>query len=85
MARHHYKTSGTCSTSIDFDLQDGKLHAVSFAGGCDGNLKALSLLVEGMNVDDLIKKLKGVRCGNKNTSCADQLVNAVAYAIERER
>ena len=75
-----YKTNGTCSSKIHFDLRDGKVHSVSFEDGCDGNLKALGILVEGMDANDLIKKLKGLRCGEKKTSCADQLAAAVERA-----
>ena len=77
-----YKTTGTCSTEINFELRDGKVHSVSFMGGCDGNLKALGILAEGMDAEELVKKLKGVRCGRKQTSCGDQLASAVAHAIE---
>jgi uncharacterized protein (TIGR03905 family) len=76
-----YEPSGVCSSEINFDLRDGKLHSVSFVNGCDGNLKALGVLVEGMDADVLVKKLKGLRCGLKNTSCADQLAAAVASAV----
>jgi uncharacterized protein (TIGR03905 family) len=75
-----YKTSGTCSSKIHFELRDGKVHSVSFEDGCDGNLKALGILVEGMDAGELVKKLKGLRCGGKKTSCADQLAAAVARA-----
>jgi uncharacterized protein (TIGR03905 family) len=82
---HEYKTKGTCSKKIDFDLQDGKLHSVSFEDGCDGNLKAIGLLVEGMDADEVVQKLKGVRCGRKETSCADQLAQGILQAIEKGR
>ncbi|MDR1252346.1 MAG: TIGR03905 family TSCPD domain-containing protein [Treponema sp.] len=72
-----YKTSGTCSTKIRFDLRDGNIHSLSFEDGCDGNLKAIGLLAEGMNADEVVKKLKGLRCGRKKTSCADQLARAI--------
>jgi uncharacterized protein (TIGR03905 family) len=74
---YEYKTSGTCSTKINFDLQDGKIHALSFKDGCDGNLKALGILLEGMDADEAVKKLKGLRCGRRKTSCADQLTKAI--------
>jgi len=77
-----YKTSGVCSSKINFELSDGKLHSVSFEGGCNGNLKAVGILAEGMDANEVVKKLKGLRCGRKNTSCADQLAAAVAQAIE---
>ena len=76
-----YKTQGTCSTKIHFDLLDGKVHSVSFEDGCNGNLKALGILVEGMDAGELVGKLKGLCCGRKKTSCADQLAIAIAMAI----
>ena len=63
---------------IQFELKEGKVYSVAFENGCPGNLKALGILVEGMDAQELIKKLKGVRCGGKMTSCADQLATAVA-------
>ena len=75
-----YQTEGTCSKKINFELKDGKIHSVSFEGGCPGNLKALGILVEGMAASELVNKLKGLQCGRKNTSCADQLATAVAQA-----
>ena len=77
----NYKTSGTCSTEINFELRDGKIYSVSFEKGCDGNLKALGILAEGMDANELVKKLKGLRCGRKKTSCGDQLAVAVAQAL----
>jgi uncharacterized protein (TIGR03905 family) len=75
-----YKTRGTCSANIQFELKEGKVHSVSFNGGCNGNLKALGVLVEGMDAEELVKKLKGLDCGTKGTSCADQLAKAVSQA-----
>jgi uncharacterized protein (TIGR03905 family) len=77
-----YKTSGTCASKIFFELRDGKVYSVSFEGGCNGNLKAIGILVEGMETGELIKKLKGLCCGRKKTSCADQLAAAIARAVE---
>jgi uncharacterized protein (TIGR03905 family) len=82
---YEYQTKGTCSKKIGFDLQADKVHSVTFEDGCDGNLKAIGALVEGMNADELVKKLKGLRCGNKKTSCADQLALAILQAIEKGR
>lgn len=73
-----YKTSGTCSSSIDIELKDGIIESVKFTGGCNGNLQGISKLVTGMNAKEAITKLKGIRCGVKSTSCPDQL----AYALE---
>jgi uncharacterized protein (TIGR03905 family) len=72
-----YKTKGTCSTKINFDIKDGKLHSVSFEDGCEGNLKAISTLLEGMDTQEAVKKLKGINCEDKGTSCADQLAKAI--------
>lgn len=72
-----YKTSGVCSKRIDFEITDGKLHNVSFTGGCHGNLQGIGRLVEGMEVDEVISRLEGIRCGFKNTSCPDQLAKAL--------
>jgi uncharacterized protein (TIGR03905 family) len=74
---YEYKTKGTCSTAIHFDVRDGKVYAVSFDNGCDGNLKALSILAEGMKTEDLIHKLKGVTCDRRKTSCGDQFARAL--------
>ena len=72
-----YHTKGTCSTSIDLEVADGKIKFVEFFGGCNGNLKGIAALVTGMNVDEAISKLKGIRCGFKPTSCPDQLAHAL--------
>ncbi len=72
-----YQPKGTCSTSINFEVEDGIVKSVEFSGGCNGNLKGIASLVTGMTVDDVISKLKGIRCGFKNTSCPDQLAHAL--------
>lgn len=72
-----YTTSGTCSREIHFDVVDNKLTNVSFLGGCNGNLKGISTLVEGMDIDDVIKKVEGIQCGARPTSCPDQLARAL--------
>ncbi len=74
-----YITKGTCSREINFEVVDGKLHNVQYVGGCNGNLKGVSALLEGMDVAQAIVKLKGIKCGLKQTSCPDQL----AQALER--
>lgn len=76
-----YKTKGTCSSQISFDLVDGKLHNVQFTGGCNGNLKGISALVEGQDAEEVIKRLEGVTCGFKPTSCPDQLAQALKKAL----
>ncbi|MDR1837721.1 MAG: TIGR03905 family TSCPD domain-containing protein [Treponema sp.] len=74
---YEYKTNGTCSTKINFNIEDGKLRSVIFEDGCNGNLKALAVLLEGMDAAEAVKKLKGLCCDNRGTSCADQLARAV--------
>ena len=66
-----YKTKGTCSVEINFDVIDGRLHDVKFTGGCNGNLKGIGALVEGMKPEDVIERLEGTTCGFKPTSCPD--------------
>ncbi len=80
MKHFSYRTQGVCSQKIDFDLDGDVVKNVRFLGGCDGNLKAVSILVDGMTVDEIEQKLLGNRCGFKNTSCADQLARAVVKA-----
>ena len=77
MNTYEYKTKGTCSTKINFNIEDGKLNSIKFEGGCNGNLKAISALLEGMDASFAVKKLKGIKCGNRDTSCADQLARAI--------
>lgn len=72
-----YQTKGTCSREIDFEVVNGKLHNVKYLGGCNGNLQGVSALVEGMDVHEAISKLKGIKCGFKQTSCPDQLATAL--------
>ena len=80
-----YKTKGTCSQMIEFDLRDDRVYNVLFTSGCNGNLKAISKLVEGMRAEELIETLKGNTCGFRSTSCADQLANAVQLAMEQNK
>ncbi len=79
---YQYKTSGTCSRTIDFEIDGGIVKNVRFHGGCDGNLKGIASIVEGMKAEDVIKKLEGIRCGFKSTSCPDQLAKALRKAVE---
>ena len=72
-----YHTKGTCSSAIDFEIEDGILKSVQFTGGCNGNLQGISSLVTGMKTEDAIQKLKGIKCGFKSTSCPDQLACAL--------
>ena len=77
---YEYKTSGTCSQRILFDVENGKVKNVQFIGGCNGNLKGIAALVEGMDVDTVIERVRGIRCGMKRTSCPDQLAQALIAA-----
>ena len=72
-----YKTTGTCSSQIDFDIEDGKVYNLVFTGGCNGNTKGISALVEGQEKEEVIKRLKGIQCGFRKTSCPDQLAKAL--------
>lgn len=78
--QYTYQTNGTCSREILFEIEDGKLHNVQFIGGCNGNLKGIGSLVEGMDVDTAIARLEGITCGPKSTSCPDQLARALKQA-----
>ena len=72
-----YKPKGVCSSAIDIEVDGGIIRSVKFTGGCHGNLQGISKLVEGMQVEDAVSRLKGIRCGFKNTSCPDQLAQAL--------
>ena len=78
--QYNYKTKGTCSREISFEIEDGKVRNVSFLGGCNGNLKGIASLVEGMDVADVIARVEGIHCGMKSTSCPDQLAKALKEA-----
>lgn len=78
-----FKTKGTCSQRIFFTVEDGKVLSVEFMGGCNGNLQGISKLVAGMEVDEVIRRLEGIHCGAKPTSCPDQLASALKQAKER--
>jgi len=75
--KYEYRTSGTCSRSIYIDVEDGIVKDVEFYGGCNGNLKGIAALVKGMKAEDVIEKVKGIKCGMKGTSCPDQLACAL--------
>lgn len=77
-----YKTKGTCSQRILFNIDDGKVRNVQFIGGCNGNLQGISKLVDGMDIESVIDRLDGIRCGMKPTSCPDQLAKALKEATE---
>ncbi|MCI8712207.1 MAG: TIGR03905 family TSCPD domain-containing protein [Ruminococcus sp.] len=76
-----YKPTGVCSQMIQFDIEDHKVRNVSFNGGCSGNTQGLSRLIEGMDVDEAISRLEGIRCGFKASSCPDQLAQALKQAV----
>ena len=78
-----YNTTGICAKEIDFDLNDGIVSNVRFKGGCPGNLQAISVLLEGMPAEEVIQKLQGITCGNKTTSCTDQLTNALLEQLKQ--
>lgn len=78
-----YKTSGVCASEIRFDINGDVVTNISFIGGCNGNLKAIAKLLEGMTVDQIEEKLRGNTCGFRSTSCADQLAVAVRKAYEK--
>ena len=71
--QYSYRPRGVCSQRMDFELEDGKIVSVKVTGGCDGNLKGISRLLAGMEVEEAIKRMEGIRCGFKPTSCPDQL------------
>lgn len=79
-----FSTRGTCSRQITFDIENGKVKNVSFNSGCNGNLQGISSLVEGLPVEEVIRKLKGIDCGGKGTSCPDQLALALETAVKQQ-
>ena len=81
---YSYKTQGVCAAQINFTLEGNVVSQVSFLGGCNGNLKAISKLIDGMTVEQIEEKLLGNTCGYKPTSCADQLAKAVRAAYNQE-
>ncbi len=78
---YKYRTKGTCSRSIEFELENGIVGDVYFEGGCNGNLKGIASLIKGMKAEDVIARCSGIRCGFKSTSCPDQLANALKEAM----
>lgn len=81
MTSYSYKTKGTCSQRIDFELEDNTVHNITFIGGCNGNTKGVAALCEGLTVEQIEERLKGIQCGIKGTSCVDQLATAVREAL----
>ena len=78
--QYTYRTKGVCSQMISFEVEDHKVSNVQFFGGCNGNLKGIGALVEGMDIDDVIARVEGIKCGMKQTSCPDQLAKALKEA-----
>jgi len=83
--RYSYKTKDTCASQIDFDLTDGVVSDIRFYGGCNGNLKMISKLLENKRAEDIVASCEGNTCGRRPTSCADQLAQAVKYAMSKEK
>ena len=81
---YQYRTQGTCSSLIELELEGNIVHNVRFYGGCDGNLKAIPKLVEGLTVEQVEEKIGGICCGRKNTSCGDQLAKACRAALNAQ-
>lgn len=81
--KHTYSTNGTCSRSITFNVEDGKVFGIEFYGGCNGNLKGIAALCEGQPIEEVIKRLEGITCGFKSTSCPDQLAKALKKIHEK--
>ena len=76
-----YKTQGTCSTTIELEIEDGIVKDVRFWGGCNGNLKGISILVRGMKVEEVLERLEGITCRHRPTSCPDQLCKAIRQSM----
>lgn len=81
--KFEYKTNGTCSSRILFEVDDDRVHDLEYIGGCNGNLQGIGRLVEGMQIDEVIARLSGIHCGAKPTSCPDQLARALTEAKEK--
>lgn len=81
---YQYRTKGVCSRNISFDIVDGTIKNVRFDGGCAGNTKGVASLVEGMSADEAIRRLEGITCGFKGTSCPDQLAKAIRQALDSQ-
>lgn len=83
--KYTYVTKGVCSRKIFLELDGNKIVSVKFEGGCDGNTKGVSAMVQGLTADEVISKLKGIQCGRKGTSCPDQLAIALQQALNQEK
>ncbi len=80
--KYKFRTKDTCASEIHFEINDGIVSNIEFFGGCNGNLKAISTLLEGQKASYVVEKLTGLTCGRRPTSCADQLATAIANASE---
>ncbi len=80
----NYITTGTCSRQINFEIEDNIVKSVEFVGGCMGNAKGISNLVKGMNVNEVIKRIEGIDCGGRSTSCPDQLAKALKLYLQKK-
>ena len=76
-----YRPKGVCAQKITFEIEDNKVRSVSFYGGCNGNAQGIARLVEGMDVEEAISRMEGIRCGFKPTSCPDQLTKAIKEVL----
>lgn len=83
--KYNYRTHGTCSTFITFELEGDVVSHIQYTGGCNGNLKAISTILDGWTVSDIEKKCLGIQCGRSATSCSDQLAKAVRAAYDKEQ
>lgn len=82
---YQYRTKGVCSRNISFDIVDGKVTNVRFDGGCAGNTKGIASLIEGMDATEAIRRMEGIQCGFKGTSCPDQLAKAIRQALNEQQ
>lgn len=79
---YNYRPQGVCARGLSFEIEDNIVKNIEFSGGCSGNTKGVAALAEGMDANELIERLAGIRCGFKSTSCPDQLAKAVAKALQ---
>lgn len=84
LMNYSYDTKGVCASRVTFDVEDGVIKNIDFVGGCEGNHKGLAALAEGMAPDEAAKRLKGITCGRRSTSCPDQLAHALEEMLQRQ-
>ena len=82
---YSYRPQGVCSQNMEIEVEDGRIKSLSVLGGCSGNLQGIARLVEGMEVEEVIRRLEGLRCGFKDSSCPDQLARALKAMLEESR